>query len=242
MCAGHILGFAARKEETTVHALDNPIWASLSTRHRDVAQTAGALRRYPPEVAPFLGVEGAGPVDASALEALVAPDDAVFLLGPQPRPPVGWRVEHLGTVAQMVCETRLTELDGPAVVPLGEPERPAVLELTALVYPHYFRPRTMSLGRYFGIFEGRRLAAMIGERMGMPGLREVSAVCTHPDFSGRGLARRLLAYVTNDLLARGEQPFLHVALENVRAKRLYEENQFRVRTELSFWSLARGVG
>lgn len=43
--------------------------------------------------------------------------------------------------------------------------------LTALMYPHYFRARTMALGRYFGIYlpdaTGRtRLAAMIRERLG----------------------------------------------------------------------------
>jgi len=48
----------------------------------------------------------------------------------------------------------------------------------------------MELGRYFGVIENGRLAAMAGERMGMPGFREVSAVCTHPDFLGRGLAQK----------------------------------------------------
>ncbi len=219
--------------------LDNPIWSSLSTRHLGVSLTAGGLRRYPPEVAPFLAAPEAGPLGAEALDALVPPGDAVFLLGPTPTAPLGWRVEQLGTVCQLICEGPLHEPPGPPIVPLGEHERAAVLELTALVYPHYFRPFTMSLGRYFGLFEQGRLTAMIGERMGLPGLREVSAVCTHPDFAGRGLARRLLAYLSNDLLQRGETPFLHVAADNTRAKALYEQNRYRVRRELAFWALRR---
>ena len=33
---------------------------------------------------------------------------------------------------------------------------------------------------------------MAGERMHAGTLREISGVCTHPDFQGRGLARRLM--------------------------------------------------
>ena len=76
----------------------------------------------------------------------------------------------------------------PEIVPLGERERADALALTALVYPHYFRPRTMELGRYFGMYVDGRLAAMVGERLGAPDMREMSAICTHPDFRGRGLA------------------------------------------------------
>jgi predicted GNAT family acetyltransferase len=114
-----------------------------------------------------------------------------------------------------------------------------VLALTALVYPHYFRQRTTDLGRYFGIFEGDRLAAMVGERMAPSGFRELSALCTHPDFAGRGLARRLLAFLSNDNLRGGEIPFLHVSPGNERAKRLYDQSGYRTRSEIAFWSLRR---
>lgn len=77
-----------------------------------------------------------------------------------------------------------------------------VLALTALVYPHYFRERTMQMGRYLGVFENGRLAAMIGERLGIIDTREMSAICTHPDFAGRGHARHLTAMLANDTRAR----------------------------------------
>jgi predicted GNAT family acetyltransferase len=97
----------------------------------------------------------------------------------------------------------------------------------------------MELGRYFGIFDSGRLAAMAGERMGMPGFREISAVCTHPDFLGRGLARQLVAFLGNDIFAGGSTPFLHVSPQNERAKRLYEQNGYRVRKEMPFASYTR---
>jgi predicted GNAT family acetyltransferase len=114
-----------------------------------------------------------------------------------------------------------------------------VLELTALVYPHYFRPRTMELGRYFGIYQDGRLAAMAGERMGTETTQEISAICTHPDFLGRGYARRLTAMLTNDNLARGRLPFLHASHENHRALRMYEQLGYTYRDDIGFWSLRR---
>ena len=114
-----------------------------------------------------------------------------------------------------------------------------MLALTALVYPHYFRARTMELGRYFGIYLDGRLAAMIGERLGTDGHTELSAICTHPDFTGRGFARRLTAWLGNDVLAQGRMPFLHVSHENARAKALYQRMGFRLRRDIGFWSLRR---
>jgi ribosomal protein S18 acetylase RimI-like enzyme len=223
----------------SAHILDNPIWESLISRHRPLALQQGDVARYPAVVAPFLGVAADG-IDASAaLEALVPPDDTVLLLGQTPSVPEGWRLERLAMLAQMVCPARVAEIDGPDLIELSETHRADVLELTALVYPHYFRPRTMDLGRYFGIYQDGRLAAMIGERMGMDDWQEISAVCTHPDYNGRGYARRLLVWLSNGILERGRTPFLHVSQENQRAKRLYDQNGYHDRCEISFWSLRR---
>ncbi|MFT3837402.1 MAG: GNAT family N-acetyltransferase [Myxococcaceae bacterium] len=223
----------------TPHPLDNPIWASLSTLHRPLALASGQALRYPPQVAPFLGIPGGEPIAAGELEPLVPQGDTALLLGPAPSAPGGYQVEELGLLSQLICEAPLPEVDGPPIVELGEARRRDILELTALVYPHYFRPRTPELGRYFGLFEGERLAAMIGERFGAPGFREVSAVCTHPDFNGRGYARRLLAWLSNDNLKRGLTPFLHVSPKNSRAKEIYLQNGYRTRVEIAFWSLKR---
>lgn len=218
--------------------LDNPFWASLATRHRDHAIASGEVRRYPPEVAPFLGVADAD-ADTVGTDALVPAGDTAYLLGVLPRFGPAWSVHAYAPLAQMVCDVPIAPRTGPPIVPLGEVERPDVLALTALVYPHYFRPRTMALGRYFGIYLDGRLAAMIGERLGTESRREVSAVCTHPDFLGRGLARQLLAFLTNDLLAQGLQPFLHVSHQNVRAKTLYGQEGYRLRRDIGFWSVRR---
>jgi ribosomal protein S18 acetylase RimI-like enzyme len=219
--------------------LDNPFWSSLCTRHRHFARGVDAVARYPADVAPFLGVADADADVGAALEMLVPPNETVLLLGVAPRVPETWRLDAFADLAQMVCPDAIEVIDGPDVIELTDAHRADALALTALVYPHYFRPRTMELGRYFGIYQDGRLAAMAGERLGMDALQEISAVCTHPDFNGRGFARRLTGLLANDNMDHGRMPFLHVSHDNVRAKRMYEQLGFRHRRDIGFWSLRR---
>jgi GNAT superfamily N-acetyltransferase len=226
--------------------LDNPFFSALDSIHRGVALQHGEVRRYPAEFAPFLGIPHADVALADALDALVPAGDSVLMLGVAPtRLPGGWRLESFADLAQLHCEREIDVIDGPEIIELGECHRADVLALTALVYPHYFRPRTMELGRYFGMYvpDERgdiRLAAIIGERLGTPDAREMSAICTHPDFLGRGYARRLTAFLTNETLRAGKQPFLHVAYSNARAKALYERMGYTLRRDIPFMALRRG--
>ncbi|HXS73788.1 MAG TPA: GNAT family N-acetyltransferase [Rhodanobacteraceae bacterium] len=225
--------------------LDNPFWSALRSIHRELAICVGDdAARYPPQFAPFLGVASAE-VDADqAIAPLLAPGETVLLLGVLPKLSDAWKLETFRPLAQMIRDEPLEVPDGPEIIALDESHRDDVLALTALVYPHYFRPRTTELGRYFGIYmpdaSGNvRLAAMIGERLGTDTHTEMSAICTHPDFTGRGYARRLTAFLSNDTLARGCTPFLHVSYENAHAKSLYERMGYRLRRDIPFWALKR---
>ena len=220
-------------------ALDNPFWSSLRSRHRDIALFADDVARYPPEYAPFLGVSSAEARVDAALEALVPGGETVYLLGVPPQAGDDWLCEAFRPLAQMTCAEPVPVAAGPDIIQLDESRQPDAIALTALVYPHYFRQRTMALGRYFGIYIGDRLAAMVGERLGTGDTRELSAICTHPDFTGRGYARRLTATLANDNLERGCLPFLHVSHENERALAMYEGLGFRHRADIGFWSLRR---
>ena len=66
---------------------------------------------------------------------------------------------------------------------------------------------------------------MAGERLRPEGHTEISAVCTHPDFTGRGYARALMRVLMADAARAGRRPMLHVKTEN-GAKRLYERLGF----------------
>lgn len=221
------------------HPLDNPVWASLTTQHAALARNAGNAARYPADVAPFVAVRENTAQAAEQAASLIAPGELVCFVGIAPPLPSGWRIEQLVPIAQMSCRSRLENVDGPDVVELSRPHLADMLALTALVYPHYFRPRTIEMGRYLGIYDGNVLAAMAGERMHFDGHREISAVCAHPDYTGRGYARRLIAMLTNAILDGGELPFLHFSHENVRAKSLYERIGFSFRTDIPLLVVTR---
>jgi ribosomal protein S18 acetylase RimI-like enzyme len=225
----------------TLHELDNPVWASLQTRHAAFARACGGAARYPADVAPFVAIDPDAVDVSQDLAELVAPGETVLFVGPAPSLPSGWSIGGPVPIAQMICEHPIVQRDGPEIVELTDEHVPDMLALTALVYPHYFRPRTTAMGRYLGIYQDGALVAMAGERMGTHGYQEISAVCTHPDFTGRGHAQRLVAALNNAALDSGRWPFLHVSHENVRAKSLYERLGYAHRTDVPLLSVRRNA-
>lgn len=227
-------------------ALDNPFWHSLVSVHSPLALGSGDILRFPSCYAPFLAVAHPDVTcSADDLEGLVDGREPVFLIGIAPTITAShWRLQAQEPLLQMVFDgaggnVAQADDDGFQPIELGPGQCADVQALTTLVYPHYFRARTMELGRYFGVYDGTRLAAMIGERMGSPDSREMSAICTHPDFLGRGLAQRLTTMLSQRTLREGRLPYLHVSARNTRAVSVYERAGYRLRSRLGFWSLQR---
>jgi predicted GNAT family acetyltransferase len=108
-----------------------------------------------------------------------------------------------------------------------------MVALTALTDPGPFRTRTIECGRYLGVRRGGELIAMAGERQRLPGYVEISAVCTHPEYRGQGLAGRLVRAVSLGIEATGDRPFLHTGATNAAAIRLYEGLGFTVSNRMS---------
>ena len=154
--------------------------------------------------------------------------------------PAGWQL-HADTVGHQMLWDADVPADDPALaaVSLGAPHVPQMLELVEIRPPGPFAPRTHELGEYYGVFEGARLVAMAGERMEAGPLREISGVCTHPDFGGRGLARRLIAKIVRLQIGRGQIPFLHVMRDNVHARRIYARMGFRLHQEVALRVVSR---
>jgi predicted GNAT family acetyltransferase len=117
-------------------------------------------------------------------------------------------------------------------VPLGEADVDDMLALVREAQPGPFLPRTVEFGGYLGVRRQGKLVAMAGRRMRPPGFTEVSAVATDPGHRRQGLAEQLVRAVTAAISAEGDTPFLHVAIENTRAIRLYESIGFVLRREV----------
>ena len=65
----------------------------------------------------------------------------------------------------------------------------------------------------------------------MPGLREISGVCTRPGFTGKGYAQHLIQRL---LIATSELPYLHVVSTNARAIPIYHKLGFVTTAEVAF--------
>lgn len=124
------------------------------------------------------------------------------------------------------------QLGGGAAVALQTADVAAMLTLTKLAYPEFFRPRTCEMGQYIGVHDDACLAAMAGQRLACTGYREISAVVTHPAHRGHGHAGRLIRQLTRMVLAEGRTPYLHVSATNKSAWTLYENLGFKPTREL----------
>jgi ribosomal protein S18 acetylase RimI-like enzyme len=208
--------------------LDNIMWNSLTGPHAHFSAGDARARRYAKGFSPIVGFPDPTRPDFEALQTLCDPGERFYCEQWTGSAPPGWQVEAESTMFKMLWDGVTPAQDeAPDALLLGPEHAAQALELATMMRPGPFGLRTIELGEYFGWFEGGRLAAMAGERMCAGTLHEISGVCTHPDFQGRGLARRLTAKLIRRQLLRGETPFLHVMSDNAAAYGLYERMGFK---------------
>ena len=226
---------------TVSQLLDYPIWAALTTRQSALAEVNGPARRYPPAIAPFAAVADETPASWAALHALMGPDQPAVMFTPDPFvPPAAlFDIVMAATGEQMIGTPAEFSTPTPPHITLGADDVPAMMDLVELTKPGPFGLRTHELGHFLGIRIDGRLVAMTGERMAPANYTEMTAVCVHPDFRGRGYAQALLAAVARNIVARGEIPFLHVFSENASAIALYRRQGMTVRRRLHVTVLGR---
>lgn len=217
-----------------MHLLDRPIWNALNSGWAALAQGDARAWRLEPDHGPFAAVADKRTDSLAALTALI-PDGGEL-----------WMVDRDADIAlpQAVVSRRamLAQMVAPSIrasngaqadwILLDDADAADMLELALLTKPGPFRRQTHRLGNFIGVRDNGRLVAMAGERMRMPGFTEVSGVCTHPDWRGRGLAGALMRVVMQAMLDRGETPFLHAYAAHDKTIALYRTLGFEVRTEL----------
>jgi ribosomal protein S18 acetylase RimI-like enzyme len=212
--------------------LDNPIWNALTSEQAHFAERHGDAARFPPAVTGLAGLRT--PEAIADLPHLLGGGAVTGLLvGGALELPSGLATVDEAPALQMVH-------DGPApgmpagIEELGPADAASMLALAEATRPGPFGMRTGELGVFFGIRAGGRVIAMAGQRMRLPGLVEVSGVCTDPAHLGRGYGARLLTAQLALIRGAGQGVFLHVKADNARAIALYERLGFRASRRLHY--------
>lgn len=220
----------------TGHKLDNPAYYGMISGNRDLSLGTEGVRYFPASVSPFVGMadhgaerfgELAGMLPRGQVAAVATAAEIVI--------PSAWKVVQHGMGLQMMGEgVAAAETGDWEFVPLRVEHVPQMVALAKLTNPGPFAERTIEFGNFVGVFDGERLMGMSGHRLHPVPYIEVSGVCVHPDYSGRGLGGALTLYQVEKIREMGELPILHVWASNTRAIGVYESLGFVTRTALHF--------
>ncbi|MGF7072246.1 GNAT family N-acetyltransferase [Mucilaginibacter sp. 3215] len=223
------------------HVLDSPAWNALSTGNKTLARGNDIAKYFPKEVSPFVATAEISAGNFNLLYDTIPFESHFIFIAPHDiEIPEQWKIVHYLKCLQMVFEGEVpADVSDEGLVPLTEQYVPQMVELTRLTNPGPFIERTIEFGHYHGIFDGDKLVAMAGQRLNPTPYAEISAVCTHPDYLGRGYAGRLLLNQVKRIKEVAEIPFLHVKSENDRAIKVYEKLGFVTRKEMSFYVLRK---
>lgn len=227
---------------TAPHPLDRPVWSMLTGRQAHLAEGDARALRIDRGYGVFGVAADPGAEAQAALAALVPDDGEIWIVEGERWPvPAGTREVKRAVLAQMVAEgSPPLPRDGePAILALDEDDALEMAALADHAKPGPWGPKTHRYGPFFGVRENGRLLAMAGQRILVPGMAEVSGVSTWEDCRGRGLARALIGHVMREMVARGEQPFLHSYADNAGAIALYESLGFRIRREVHVLAIAK---
>jgi ribosomal protein S18 acetylase RimI-like enzyme len=225
---------------SSTHPLDHPIWNALTSTQSSLAEGGARARRYPPAIAPFAAMADMSPPGFAALGKLMSRSDQAVLFTTEPvTAPAEFKLLLAASGEQMIGTPVETPIRSAEIITLGAADVPAMMELTKLTRPGPFTPRTHELGTFLGIRVDGQLVAMAGERMKPANYTEMTAVCVHPNYRGRGYAQMLLGAVSRQIVARGEIPFLHVFSDNAAAIALYRRQGMEIRRRIFVTVLGR---
>ena len=217
--------------------LDNPVWFSLTEMHDKHCIDYGNVKFYETDYTPF----GAFIKDEDTSEAIEKHSKLIkdfFIVGEKPKMPSTLKppIRYVGL--QMILYNKIDYPITENIIELDDSHYEDLIRLIKLAYPEYFKPKTNSLGRYYGIYKNQKLVAVTGERMQTIHFTEISAVITHPDHLGNGYAKQLITHTSNKIFEKNKTPFLHVDETNLGPINLYKKLGFITRRKLEFWKIS----
>ena len=217
--------------------LKNPVYYALATGDRLLAEGDAHVKYFPAEVSPFAGFEEGLTDGFERLHALLPAGRSILFARPEPltQVPGGWLIKHHIPGLQFIHRQLQSYRPQAEIRTLHQAHILEMIALTRLTRPGPFGTRTIEFGSYGGIFEKGKIAAMAGERLHIENFSEISAVCTHPEYLGKGYATDLLQYLIQHLLSKGKTPFLHVRADNERAIAVYQRLGFAKSRLMQFY-------
>lgn len=217
------------------HPLDQPIYAALQSAHQSFAIGNENACFYRKDIANFAGLKTYDEAGFKHLDQLSESGMVHILFSPlQLSIPSNWKkIRHIDMFQLVYESNQIPEQKKEfAIQDLTKANVAEMLALVELTKPGPFLDQTILLSNYTGIFEDGKLVAMAGHRFHPTPYIEVSAVCTHPDYLGKGYAYEIIREQIRRILLKNQIPFLHVRQDNVGAIKLYEKLGFKIRTEL----------
>lgn len=219
-------------------ALDNPVWNAITDTHFNESIDYGNVKFYKTDYTPF-GACINNKDTASAIEKHAQLIEVFFIVGTKPKMPKNFKppIKYVGN--QMILYNKIKHPITEDIVELNSTHYNQLIDLIKLVYPEYFKAKTNTLGSYYGIFKNNKLIAVTGERFQTKNFIEISAVITHPDYTGKGYAKQLVTHTANAIFNKNKTPILHVDITNIGPIALYKKLGFTIRRELEFWKISR---
>ena len=222
--------------------LDNPVWEALSTVQSNFNTGSNTIKYFPSDVAPFIGMQNWNEKDIQQLKDCMPANRAFsVMIAKTVKLPACVDIIFTTPLYQLYCSSLIPFTNAAIEIrKLGSSDVAQMLALTALTKPGPFYEKTIEFGNYFGIFARDVLVAMAGERLKVKGYTEISAICTHPDYLGKGYASYLISHACEHTLQQGNIPFLHVRTDNTRAIEVYKKLGFKIRADVYFAIFKKG--
>ena len=221
--------------------LQQPVFNALLTVDSHFNKGNRQVKFFDKEVSPFVDFEMGYKNGFRDLHDLLPEERKIlFASSTEIAQPDGWEILKTIKGLQFIYEKEnVIENNFLNIIPLNRINVAEMVSLAKLTVPGPFDKRTIEFGSYFGIFENEKLVSMSGQRLHIENYTEISAVCTHPEHTGKGYAFQLLQHQINIILKENKIPFLHVWEENLRAIEIYKRLGFKVSRNMNFYFMGK---
>ena len=225
------------------HPLDNPAWNALLSGNKNFSKGNKQIKYFDSEVSPFVGFADYSPDKSDILYGMISGQRTLAIISPKEIVISNqWNIiEHMKVLQMVHKHSTLPVTASENLIQLQKKHVPEMIALTGMTHPGPFLKRTIEFGNYYGIFNNDKLVAMAGQRLHVNEYLEISAVCTHPDYLGKGYASQLITDQIHRIKAEAGIPFLHVKDDNAQAIALYKKLCFEARKQLDIYIIEKRI-